>query len=234
MEILLKKKILEIFKTDNLEQLKSFLPQNIKPNAVIDGDTLLHLVCGFRPKGTEIIKWLLNNNCSVSKKNGHNPFLIACRNQASLNVIKLLLESGADIHVNDMNTPLHYLVMWKESIDTLKFLLEKGIDPNSKNGLTPLHLACICGSEIEKVKLLLGYGADILAEENGITPIDYATSWASNKDILSLFFLHAESKNIKINKEKLVLLAKRTGLSQEVLDIIDNEEKINKSKTFRR
>jgi ankyrin repeat protein len=93
-------------------------------------------------------------------------------------VVKMLLSSGADVnHKNKYGwTALHWAA-GNGHLKVVKVLLsfEADIHHKNKGGWTALHYAAHSG-HLEVVKELMKSGARVEVDNNGKTPIDWATS----------------------------------------------------------
>lgn len=116
--------------------------------------------------------------------------------------VKKRVKAGNDVNEFDKWgwTPLHWAVYYR-SLPVTKFLLENGADPNiqtteaygsMKAGSTPLMITAYYGLP-DFAELLLKHGARTnVADDNGITAIDYAKRYQYTKVIELL----ERSKNI--------------------------------------
>ncbi len=102
----------------------------------------------------------------------------------NLTAVKKRVKEGGDVNEFDKWgwTPLHWAVYYR-SLPVTKFLLENGADPNIQTtgaygsmhaGSTPLMITAYYGLP-DFAELLLKHGARAnIADDNGITALDYA------------------------------------------------------------
>ncbi|XP_045461458.1 putative ankyrin repeat protein RF_0381 isoform X2 [Harmonia axyridis] len=120
-----------------------------------EGNSLLHLVAGFRPgRGKEDMMKLLftheefSQDINLRNNKGSTPLHVLCRSsEHHIEPFALLLNAGADVHLVDDggNSALHLAAAAKdegEKAEILSILIVHGAKVNMKNndGLTPLEV----------------------------------------------------------------------------------------------
>ncbi|MDR0517651.1 MAG: ankyrin repeat domain-containing protein [Fibromonadaceae bacterium] len=135
------------------------------------------------PSNIEAMKYLISRNANVNAKSKETedkadltPLHIATM-KGSVEATEILIDAGADVNAisNTSGTPLNTAAM-EGHIEVAKILIRK--DPNVvkarlKKGITILHTAALNGN-VEFAETLVFAGADINAESDGATPLDFA------------------------------------------------------------
>lgn len=127
----------------------------------------------------EIIKFLIEQGCSVNESTTTTPLHMACL-RGNEKIIKLLIEHGANLEKTDSYkiTPLHYTCIIG-NINIVKLLIQHGANVNvtttDEYKETPLYSACERGYK-DIAELLIQHGANIqqTCSEN-LTPLSIAT-----------------------------------------------------------
>lgn len=104
--------------------------------------------------------------------------LVIAAAEGNLPMVRLLLHHGADVNVEMPagNSVLAATVYGECDLETIQTLLEAGADPNGPSRLRPL-VAAAERQNAEAMQLLLAGGADPnLADEDGATPLQTATT----------------------------------------------------------
>ena len=96
-----------------------------------------------------------------------------------LEMVQVLLDYGVDVNAQTGGiTPLNFSFFCFKDPRVVRLLLDHGANPNIQrevDGITLLRNASICG-RIEVVRLLVEHGASVeLKDEDGKTPLDYAS-----------------------------------------------------------
>ena len=152
---------------NHIEELKQYLKEGEHIDVLGEYDcTPLHYAC--REGNLEIVKFLLENNSNLNKKNRYSTLYpifdaLASQNEKVLfPMIKLLLDSGADINSSDSfgNTLLHHAVE-KENEALIELFITMGCNVNQTfrhDKDTPLHYACFQKNE-KLISTLIKNGA---------------------------------------------------------------------------
>lgn len=171
-------------KLNNKFEVASLLKRGISPNLTEPqrGESVLMLA--VRENSMGVLQVLLSApgiNLDLRAKNGDTALMIAAfkKNKPA---VEALLVKGAQVN-NDGWTALHYAAAAGET-EIVELLVKKSaeVDATSPNMTTPLMMAAGSGN-IYTVKALLDSGADLnLANEQGLTAIDFAKR-GSHQDI---------------------------------------------------
>lgn len=161
---------------DNKFEVQSLLKRGISPNLTdpLRGETALMLA--VREGSMQVMPVLLSArgiNLDLRAKNGNTALMIAAFKK-NKQAVEVLLANGAQVN-NEGWTALHYAAAAGET-EIVQLLIEKSaeVDATSPNMTTPLMMAAGSGN-IYTVKALLDAGADLnLANEQGLTAIDFA------------------------------------------------------------
>ncbi len=149
------------------------------------GYTPLHSAA-FRGR-TENARALLEAGASVEaiSDSGQPPLHVA----SSHGIIALLIEHGADVKARTPEgvTPLHYASRWPSDPRVIDLLVRHGarVDAVTDNGSQPLHEAAYMGKACGTAALIR-HGADVHAEWNGRTPLEWAVRRESPDEMLLL------------------------------------------------
>ncbi|GLI78054.1 hypothetical protein PoHVEF18_006353 [Penicillium ochrochloron] len=151
----------------------------------------------YTPKGTAVIRTLLDNNANMKAYGEAPPALILAAIQKDESSIRLLLERGADPNAHFLLTPLH-LAAADDQPALLELLLSYGANVESRITCqdsppqpcqTPLHFAVNYG-HISAAKVLLKGGADVnKTYHDGMTPLHLAAQMG-HLDMASFLLLH--------------------------------------------
>lgn len=201
-------------KLDNKSEVQSLLRRGISPNLTEPqrGETALMLA--VREGAMEVFSILLKargTNLDLRARNGDSVLMIAAfkKNKAA---VEALLSKGVQVN-NDGWTALHYAAAAGDT-DIVQLLMKKSaeIDATSPNMTTPLMMAAGSGN-IYTVKALLDAGADLnLANEQGLTAIDFAKR-GGHQDIVD--GLKHRQKMAEKRAEKKVANERESELKQE-------------------
>jgi len=182
--------------------------------------TALH--CAAFKNHFEAVKLLLEAGADVNARTqlpkpngGATPMYFAVLSfgaSASPKLVSLLLEAGADVtlkvafHDGEgsglyFDSVLgHYTNDIHARADVVKILLDAGADPNCQDtyfGQAPLHNVVDSDEGVKIGKLLLEYGADpLLADKDGVTPLDFAKKFSEDQDLIDLLY-EATEKALK-------------------------------------
>ncbi|XP_077310335.1 ankyrin repeat domain-containing protein 1 [Lithobates pipiens] len=187
---LLKKKIDERPKLDNLEDLQTIIKRRKQkrckkvkapvvkepePEPVIEHvDEATFLKAALENKMPIIEKFLADggdpNACDEYRRTALHR---AC-SEGHLAILEMLIEAGADLEFHDMleSTAIHWACRGG-SVEVLKYILNKGANINARDKLfsTPLHVAVRCG-KYECAEHLIACEADLNAKDReGDTPM---------------------------------------------------------------
>ncbi|CAH2042090.1 unnamed protein product, partial [Iphiclides podalirius] len=146
---------------------------------VIEGATALWCAAGAGHLG--IVKRLVRAGANVNHatKTLSTPLRAACFD-GRLDIVKYLVRHGADIHkANKYNNTCLMIAAYKGHLDVVQFLLDSGarVDERALCGATALHFAAECG-HAAVVCSLIDHNAKMLANENGMTPLQCAAERA--------------------------------------------------------
>ena len=113
-------------------------------------------------KSLKIIKYLIERNAHVNRKNKHDdtPLHFRCKINALLEIIRYLINNKADINNkgNKGLTPLDCAsLMSNTPREIISYLIDNKADLNSKSdkNYTPLHCACYNNASLPIIKTLL-------------------------------------------------------------------------------
>jgi len=205
---------------DNKFEVQSLLKRGISPNLTdpLRGETALMLAA--REGSMQVIPVLLSArgiNLDLRAKNGNTALMIAAFKK-NKQAVEVLLAKGAQVN-NEGWTSLHYAAAAGET-EIVQLLIKKSaeVDATSPNMTTPLMMAAGSGN-IYTVKALLDAGADLnLANEQGLTAIDFA-SRGSHQDIVD--GLNYRKKMAEKRAEKKVTLEREAEAKLEKPIILD-------------
>jgi len=170
---------------DNKPEVQSLLRRGINPNLTDPQRGETALMQAARERSMEVLPVLLSArgiNLDIRAKNGDTALMIAAFKKHKT-VVEMLLAKGAQINTEGW-TALHYAAAAGDT-EIVQLLIKKSaeVDAASPNLTTPLMMAAGSGN-IYTVKALLDAGADLnLANEQGLTAIDFA-SRGSHQDIV--------------------------------------------------
>jgi ankyrin repeat protein/L-ascorbate metabolism protein UlaG (beta-lactamase superfamily) len=151
---------------------------------------------------------------NFTPEDGWSPLLYSVARQSKEATFKLI-ELGADVHVvNSSGFSLFYLAVKEGDLEVVGRLIEKGIDINLQEtnfGYSPLNFASI-GGNIDIVNLLLESNADyMLADNEGVTPIQYAARYGHKEIVDLLKAKGASATDLVENYEFSPLLEQKIG-----------------------
>lgn len=141
---------------------------------------------------------MLSLKADVNARDNKNRTPLHCasvksQNDSHLGTIRRLLQNGANVNDRDNNgqSPLHHLVD-KSNVKTVELLLNSGADVSIKTDWEQalLEIACCsCPASLKVIKLLAEYGLDLNgADQNGVTPIHWASMHPYDKDLFKFLF----------------------------------------------
>jgi uncharacterized protein len=126
---------------DRIEQVKSFLAQNVKINAIDQNNgTLIHRAVASRSMDSLKLLLSLGADVNLRNKEGRTPLMAASTPQ----LIELLLAAGADINAKDNEGKTALMgAAYSGEITVVKCLLRNKADPEIRtpDGKTALDLA---------------------------------------------------------------------------------------------
>ena len=161
---------------DNSSEMQSLLRRGINPNLVEPARGESALMMAARDGSMKVLPLLLNArgiNLNLRAKNGDTALMLAAFKKRKA-VVEMLLAKGAAVN-QDGWTALHYAAVAGDA-EIVQLLLKRSaeVDSLSPNMTTPLMMAAMSGN-IYAVKALLDGGADLnMANEQGLTAIDFA------------------------------------------------------------
>lgn len=197
----------------DLNKVKKFLKQNINPNIVINGYSLLMIaILNNMQNNLPLVELLLSYNAdpNIKSLNKYTPLYVAIW-FGKYDLLLTLLEHGANLDKNyedHLGAKLLHTAVLYQYLEITKFLLNEGFDPNCLTKYaqqTPLHIAVI-KKNINIIRLLLANNADPqIIDAYGFTPIDLANN-SNNELIINLF--KNDEKNYTQTDCNLCLLKK--------------------------
>ena len=111
--------------------------------------------------------------------------------------MKFLLEQNADLHIaNKYNNTCLMIAAYKGHTDVVSYLLQKGAKANvvATCGATALHFAAERG-HLDIVRKLMVYGAEILRNDQNMTPLDIAAE-SGRANVVEYFITHSDCSKL--------------------------------------
>ena len=163
---------------------------------VIEGATALW--CAAGAGHFDVVRTLIEFRADVNHATFSNstPLRAACFD-GRLDIVKFLLEQNADLHIaNKYNNTCLMIAAYKGHTDVVSYLLEKGAKPNivATCGATALHFAAERG-HLDIVRKLMVYGAEILQNDQNMTPLDIAAE-SGRANIIEYFITHLDCSKL--------------------------------------
>jgi len=229
--------LLNYAETDNLPKIKEIFQGAIKPNINTIGLDFTALHYAVSESHFEIVKFLLEQNCSVNMVSGalRTPLHIAC-SRNNKEIISLLLENKSNPNLQDQNgnTPVHILSEQGKS-DLLNLILKYEPDLNIKNIYyeTALDIAgnCECYKIIENY--LINKNPDKIINKNSYsrTIIENIILHNSRSDFIkTLLFktqiLQTNTKEISNKTNKIQEINNKKLTKIDIFDIENSENLI--------
>lgn len=167
----------------------------------------------------EVIEWVLDKGLDVNAPNAHgNTPASFGESNGKINALKYLAQKGADVNLENLwlrSNP-------KLTIELIQWLRSKGYNIRAeKNGL--MHCAAYNG-QIDIIEYLMSEGIDVnIKDEEGKTPIYYATKKGKFKAIKYLYEHGADLKTQDDKGDTLMHIAARKGKVHIIQWLLDKD-----------
>ncbi|XP_046384838.1 uncharacterized protein LOC124155166 [Ischnura elegans] len=232
---------------------------NIKPpDIIVEGITPLHLAT--QKNSLESLKLLFERNAepNVRDSRGFTPLMLAGEELEATdidavkiyeNIVKVLLNQDAQmkgIGENLMGITILHRAAQLNAHNALSLLLRKGCDPNwCINQQTPLHIASevaakTCTSDPSCISTLISHGADLSAENNGVSALKMIVTEVPRP---KKFLLSVLDRQITLKKDSCeygdevkvnfkCMSPDNVDSQEKVLHALLNEESISRGMTY--
>lgn len=228
-------KLRDLIKEEKEKESIDFLNENrINIDSRIEkGMTLLHYFS--RSGNVNQVRICLSLDADINKlDSNHNTPLLSALQDDNFEVAKFLIDKKALINVpnSTKRTPLHKAVE-KNSKDLVEKILNQEdlmIDSLTDKGRTALALACIANNS-EIAKMLLDKGANPnLSGEGDSFPLRFSIE-KNNIELVKYLIKNGAKLDIKIGNQALIDWAKDRETDKEILNILENPNKLNEKTT---
>lgn len=162
--------------------------QNIDLNIVLNYNGETPLILAVKTGNIYVVETLLHYGADINFQNGGGTtVLMDASVYGNVAIVEWLVQHGAnlELHDEDHNTALQYASVNGQS-QIIKLLVDHHINMNSKNryGNTALHDA-VTNQDLDSINILLQAGAQLLPDNDGITPLHIA-KMENHADIVEL------------------------------------------------
>ena len=204
----LAQEIHEVFRSGDIDEIKTFLNQNPEMINGMDQNGRTPLFFAAGNGNIELCRLLIEKEAKVSIRNkyGRTPLNYAIWSN-NKEIVELLIEEGADINNRDNEGyAILQQVLTEDQEDIAELLITKGADIKVKDdaGHTMLHYAAYYGRK-NIVELLLDKGLDInKKDDGGDTPV-HGASWGGYIEAVRLLIANGAELNVRNNKGKTPL-----------------------------
>jgi cytohesin len=181
----LNERLIEAARAGRLDEVEALLHDGAKVDAR-DDSLWTPLILAASTGSVETVQALLRAGADVNAQEGVNAYtaLMYAARAGNIPLVRVLLDAKAQVSLKDTvgRTALHVAARGGK-VEIMELLLAAGANPLADSHFlgTPLHHAAICGQP-EAVRCLLKHGCPVgLRDEDGSTPLQFATIAHSNE-----------------------------------------------------